>query len=626
MIRSLLFKEWRQHWRAFLLMGFLASFGFLTILLSGLVRDEQVNTLEGFRTALAVFGTMMSIILCRSLVVKEYMAQTQLFIETLPITRLAMVNVKFFLGLAILIVLLGLSFGASVVVSGRRLGMDPLFFGITLARASCFLFFCYTFFFATGMLGRYRISIYLALFFVAISLHEFKDFELHRFAPLALLDETFATERHHFPLNALTATMSLALGFWALALVLALVREGSVAALLAEKMSHREKVFFTIGTISLVIAFSIYDTRRKKEPFDFPDASVVSNRGVTIKIATSGQEEERGKQLAQKLNDELVELSHFLAMHSMPTIFITSRRDLDANRFEVGELKESEGLLVRANLSTQNWNDDVFLAWLIREILIVASDGRLKHESRRWVLDGFPLYWVHRKGSPLADNRSLALRASYGAQDGISLETLNSWLRFREKVGDDIACAVAWSGLKLLDRDQGQERCKEFLQNALGKQTPKDIRALFEEWKFPVTHQLQAHAATSTSALITQWNQELNSLRSRFQKELAGIPRMKGHVDFLHLSDSTRQCSYRLEMAPSPEEAPRFSFLHKEISALDEEVPLPEIQHENHSYASTSRKLSATYRSGARFYWTFELQSEVLECRIISGWVRQEIR
>jgi len=480
MTRALILKELRQHWPALVLIAAAAVVGDAVIIGARLAKGGVETPFEGLRLFIASMGILAALVLNHRLVVVEYQSRTQLFLEGLPVTRWRMVLVKYFLGAFFLLLLAGGALGVAGFMAGRHQIISGRQFAILAVRALSPVWLFHSLCFLMGLLGRYRLALYIALGLSCAIVQEHKLVDFAHFGPAALLDGRFAYEGESFPWDALKATWGLSLGFTVLALGLSLTREGSVAALLSQKMSHREKVFIAALLAGLMFSGAVLSEKAKKAPFDLLNSAVGSGPGVVVKVASEGGESEPGaRRLAQYVAKELSSAREYLGMESLPPVFITARRDLDANRYDRGELERAEGVYTRVNFFSKDWQDEDFLAWLLREVLAASSNDRATLESRRWVLDGFGLFWISREHQtePLERDRALALRALYGADAGFAARDLNGWLSYNERVGRDIAAGVAWSGLKTLARRQGPQRCRKFLQAVLGARQPQDVRA-----------------------------------------------------------------------------------------------------------------------------------------------------
>jgi hypothetical protein len=345
---------------------------------------------------------------------------------------------------------------------------------------------------------------------------------------------------------------------------------------------------------------------------------------------SSIQDADAGQRLTQRVHDEVAAVVEYLELAWSPPVFVATRRDLDANRYEVGTLSESDGLLVRVNLSATKFDEERFIAWLVREFLIVATHERAKLEPRMWVLDGFGSFWVRRDraGADLLDDRRLALRALYGSAGGFGDRERAEWLRFRERVGDDIAASVAWSGLNTLARRQGPDRCRAFLRAVLGRTVPNDARAWFIERRHRIETQLERHAGIAWPEFLAAWQSDLDAARAAMASELARIPRLTGSVTFEPLSLDSRIVKYSVAIEPPPTDGKsRVSLVYADLGVFDQEVPPHDWEREEFDYAiEQTGELPGTRSRGDRFLSTFALEVDALGCEVISGWSRQEVR
>jgi hypothetical protein len=630
MIVALFRKELRQHWPALLLIALLTMGGYGLIILGALLRGESGSVFESLRVFIIMIVVLASLVLCHRLVVVEYAAKTQLFLEALPVSRWRMVAAKYALGLTVMVGIVLLALAIACSLGARHEALTPRFVAILGVRAVSVAVCAYHFFFVMGFLGRYRLALYLVAFLAGMVVSEFTDLEPQHFGPFALLDEKFAFENQQVPWDALAATWALSTGCLAVAFLLALTREGGVAALLAEKMSHREKVFIAALLVGVLFAVTLLDEKKRRAPFDLHDAATARGPGVSAKVATgSDHNEEDAQALARHVADTLSSARDFLGLEELPPVFITRRRDLDSSRYERGELEEASGVHVQANFASPSFRRDEFTGWLLRETLIAHTDGRVKLEPKMWVLDGFALYngTCENASDPLVKDKALALRALYGAEVGFAPQDLRRWYSFRERVGGDIATGVAWSGIKTLARRTSPERAQRFIRSVLGAEEPKDLRAMVHEWIAPTERLLLTEAGLQPEEFWTLWQEELAAARQELAMELAQLPRLSGQMDFSKLSLDSRQAHYRVEIEPPPLPGTRYSLAYCELPVFDEEVAPQLLRREQNPYpARAEGQLPDSFSRGGRIYWAFELEVPAMSCAVVSGWRREDIR
>jgi hypothetical protein len=543
MIRTLLIKELREHGFTFFVLLLLEILVGAILALYILQRQGTVaNSFWMLWIYLIVFAPLFAGILGHCLVRKEYLGATQLFLETLPVSRTSMVTVKWLIGW-ILFSILGFAMATfCLLLEWRSVRIDLALIGFLASKTFAYSLCIYSFFFATNFLGRYRTPFYLALLATLIFLDAWKNFDWNRSIPFVLIDSRFTTERHLFPWNEIVQTLGLSGFFIAITYGLALVREGSVPQLLAEKMSHREKIFVTVSIVAWVYVCFIYDERRPKEPYNMPNAHVFVENGVLLKISDS-EEKESIQTFGTQLHLELVELKNYLEIKKFPLIFISSRRDLDDDQYERGMIEAAEGLLVRINFASPTFNKKKFLVWLIPLILQNLSHDRVLFEPKRWVLDGFATFWIHRRESsnPWPPQASICLRALMATPQGIARSALDQWPVFREQWGDDVSQGVAASGLQILALHHNEKKVRSFLQSILTSRPPKDLFALYYEKRHSLSHFFKTHLQIDYDEFLAQWNQELQTIRPQYSHQLSQIPRIQGKVTFLPLSDTLHQ-------------------------------------------------------------------------------------
>ncbi len=628
MIAALIIKELRQHWLVMLLLGFLLGVGFLLLLLVVLLTEEG-SLLEALRLFLQTFVVLALLVLCHRLVVQEYQGKTQLFLEALPLARWRMVATKFLLGLVLIAAIVSVAFGLLLLAGQRGEVLTGRFVQIVAARVYAYLLCVYAFFFVMGLLGRYRVALYVVGILSVAFLETTLKVELARFGPFALLNEQFAYERNVFPVTALFVTLGLAAMLIATAFGLSLVREGSVATMLAERMSHREKVFVSLLVLGFLVACSVHDEKTEKDPFEMPGSVAKEQSGITVKVTSVGKSGANADQrLAEVVWTELDALRQYLQLSELPPVFIVLRGDLDGDRYERGELDGAEGVLVRANFTSTDWNQQDFLAWLVREVLVVASDERLLWEPRRWVLDGFALFWANRATLQTADGapRTLVLRAAYGAQLGLKREDLDTWLAYRQRVGDEIASAVAWSGLVWVARTCGEAQCQQFLRAVLRTDIPSDVRGWWYDRRHPWPLLLQQTCDVAPEDFTRLWLAYVAHWQRETADELSGVPRLDGALHFEALSPMTYKAVYSLTADPVPPNG-RFQVLHGVLAGLDVELPRSQVACEDLDFTDGPHgELPGTFTWSTRLYWTYAVRSEVLGCDVVSGWRCQEVR
>jgi hypothetical protein len=367
-------------------------------------------------------------------------------------------------------------------------------------------------FYSHAFLGRYRIGFAVLVLLAFIWLHE-AGVETTRFAPLQLMDERFAFERHHFPGEAFWTTIGLAALLTALGFGLGLVRDATVATLLAEKMSSREKVFTTfLGLAGLFLAMYLSEHFKTATPVKLPGASE-GFEGVVQVYATAAVDAPKAEEtaiLAKTARDtakQLSEMAEFLRCSSLPPVFIVHRRDLGANEFQDGALKWDQGLMVRTNLTATDFDPERLQVWIERQMLVTRTRGLANRERNAWVLDGFLVWWSNREGT---ENRSrhwaaiLAASAEAMPRD-FSREHLKRWYSFRHQAGEIKARCLAGVGFDTLVRQHGEEACRKFSGEFFARDYPEDVRGWLRDISNPAGRRLRRAANISLDDFVKEW-------------------------------------------------------------------------------------------------------------------------
>jgi len=528
MTATLLRKEFDQHWRALLVLTVLTLGGMALVSEGTQATGAAGSVFEGLHEILRLLMPLTAMVLSHRLVALEFRQKTQLFLEALPLPRWRMVAVKYLFGLAVILLLAGGALALACEAARATENLTPRFLAIVSARSIAWAWWCYSFLFLTGFLGRYRIFFYLSFGFGLLMVHTFSDIRLAEFGPFALMDARFAYENSVVPSAALRVTLFLSAGFTVLSFAMALVREGTVAALLGEKMSHREKMFLAATFAVGLAAFEILSERHSKDPFDLPSAIEEARGSVAVKVGfTADTERRRAGLLAGRTADELEALRDYVGADDLPPVFIVSRPEFGPKQFELGKIEEGEGLLARANFHGAEFDERAFLTWLVREVIVAHTHGRADMEHKVWVLHGFLPLWENRADllAPLGNDAVRLAQAAAALECGFGAGDLTRWLSLEKRCGNGQTRALAWAALKSLAQRHGADACRGFIRSVLGGEVPHDVRATWRDWRQPVPRLLEAAAGVSIEQFITGLRDEVQTAR-----HAAGVAASRGET------------------------------------------------------------------------------------------------
>lgn len=518
MMRGLVAKELHQH-------GWLLGFLFL-VLLSGLtiIAGNQILRLmlgSGFgavRLMLFTFVPLACLSLGHALIATEFRHKTQIFLEGLPLPRWRMIAVKFTLGL-------GLMMGsviATLLVSwlpARGLeAMTPRFALALLLKSCSWVWLVYTFCFAHAFLGRYRV-IFAVLLMAGVTWLSNANVPVGDFGPFALVDQRFAYERQILPWTDLFITVGLGCAFTIIGFALGLVRDATIASLLAEKMSSREKMFITFLIIAGFFVVGYVAERISTPPVNMP-GSLESQRGrvrVSISAAANepGKEEQaRLERAAKDAAADLDSLCDYLRCPSFPPVFIVQRNDFGPAQFEKGDLKPEQGVMVRANVTDPNFDAGKFRPWLVREVLITRTFGLAERERNAWVLDALADWWPRREKAltPLKEQKERIQGALAIVPKNFSTKDLERWLSVRKDHEND-AAAWAGTGLDILAQTRGEDARRRFLTAMFAGGYSKNARTWWRDFTNPPSARLKRETGMSMEDLVSQWRAALEEVQ-----------------------------------------------------------------------------------------------------------------
>ena len=511
MIRGLLEKELRQHGFTLAFLGVLLLGGLMLIGGHGLLRRVGGGGFFAVQLLHYTFVPLACLVLGQVLIATEFRQKTQLFLEGLPLPRWRMLLVKFLLGLCTVVASVGLALSFAWWDGRHSEAMTSRFALLLGVKSLGWVWFLYTLCFAHSFLGRYRVIFGVALFLTYAFASE-AGLAIWEFGPFALVDARFPYERLVWPTTALTVTAALGAGLTLLGFALGLMRDATVATLLAEKMSTREKVFMTFLTLVGAMLGTYWSERTEAvAPVQMPGA-IETQRGVVHVQASAAVDAPQKAELAavdltsRQLAEALGPLAEYLHCPSFPPVFIVHRRDLSAQELVNGDLKPRQGVLVRANLTAEGFDRSLLESWLVRETLLAQSSGLAGRERNAWVLDGFAWWWTHSKhgtvdalDSSAREAARAVLPATFSAQD------LRSWLSLRQKLGEDKARRLAGSGLAVLARERGAESTRAFLSAMLGRPLPANARGWWRDIVSPAPRRLRTHTGWDEAELVREW-------------------------------------------------------------------------------------------------------------------------
>lgn len=512
-VLTLLEKELWEHGLALgAVLVFLGGIAGL-LLLGTAVGPQTITVLDAHASFVRIFLPLFGLALGHRLVAREYGAPTHRFLASLPIHRWEILVTKYALGLA----LVGLAAGGSLVITAAVAAIrEPLtgrWISLVMLRTEVFAVALWSFFFAMGLVGRWRFPIYLGLAIALTFVGTSTDVALRRFWPFALVGDTFVLERLTAPWGALGGATAIALGLFAVGMLLGAGREGRLQEALSTRMTLRQKAGVAVGFALALVLLDVLDLERPPDPFAFESATVARQGRVSVLHEPGG--EARATALAARLEEDLARAEAWLDLPLGP-VFVAPRLDLGPAEMEHEPLDEDEpAVLVRAAHPSPELEERSLRAFALARAIEKATEGRARHEPRRWVLVGLSHHLV---GADPAWSR----RAAWlGRRRAPRYDTLRQRERLEERFGENAADAWAWLAFDALAAELPEEELRSFTRELLA---PPGL-VLLDVIAFrvsPVEARL-ADAGMDVASLEAAWAARLRPLRAEVTRARAEI-------------------------------------------------------------------------------------------------------
>jgi hypothetical protein len=519
MIRALVEKEIRQHGSMIFLFLILINAGML------ILQSNQALALSG-GSGFAIVAWMLLVILplgClvlgNALIAVEFRQKTQIFLDGLPLPRWKMVAVKYVFGLGVTLLSSLLLLGTAILGAWRSEALNTTFIVLLILKTVGWSWFCWSAIFALSFLGRYRMVIGLAVVLGLIWMQQAGGILVNRIGPFELISDRFAYERSEVPIQELWITAGLIAALTCVGFALALVRDATLATMLSEKMSSRERlVVISLVIAGLMILGSVAERVEKTDPLDLPDSIdlVVGPATVSTAAAVSQPTNEERTALqahADEAAATLQSVADYLKIDKLPPLFLLHRRDLAIGEFQSGDLDSRQGYLLRLNMIKTVPSSPVLRSQVIDKVLDVHQHYRLDSDSRGWIVKGFSYWWPRRDSKEQGDAPALEKWKSYREIE-LTADDLVHWKRFRKSRGEGFEEGMfAAVGIETLSR-KDPNACREFLSGTLGYSAPHDVRASVHDWWYSTPSMMKKVLNMDLRELAQQWRATMQSSES----------------------------------------------------------------------------------------------------------------
>jgi ABC-type transport system involved in multi-copper enzyme maturation permease subunit len=256
--------------------------------LSKVAKDEG-SPLVAYRTMVWVFGVLSALILANRLVVREFSGRTQLFLETLPVSRVQIIAVKWLTGAVLLGIPMTIAFAIVLRAAAEKSLLTARFIDLIAIRSASFLLFAYALAFFIGLTGRYRHVLWGALVLTAFAIDSLTQTPVAQLAPLHVGASSMVFERFELPMTDLVITWLATACLVAATFVLSLAAEGSLVVALSQRMSPREKVAVTVSVLATLSLVSQMEARKPKPAFKLHDAVIGGSATAPVAIGEADE-------------------------------------------------------------------------------------------------------------------------------------------------------------------------------------------------------------------------------------------------------------------------------------------------------------------------------------------------
>lgn len=616
-MRALFHKELREH--RWVLLGMLLLLALAqAVTLAG--ADMFGSPMEAYQKIVSVMAPLTAVVLVNRLVVREYMGRTQLFLETLPVSRTQVLAMKWLLGAALLSLAMAACLGATLLLARDKVVLTPHYISMVAIRSGSFVFFCYALAFLVGLTGRYRHVIWGLLFVCIVVGDAVGQLAVANWPPFYLVQGAMVYERQVLPLSAVLVTCAIAAALVVATFALALSAEGSLVVALSRRMSSREKSAVTITFLATLMAFTVMEARKPKPPFELARAAR-SASGPAVAVGVAGPAGV-AQQLAEVLSSDLARMQAFLGIGSPPALAVLPDDALDGTAFQRAVLPNADGVVVRAAFTNSAFDREGFRAYALASWMQWHSRGRAAEEDRRWLLDG-AAQWLVARDLPQQQEK-LALRAAFAARllqagPGGTGRAVREWLSVREELGPCLADALAWRMVSSLAQRMGEARFQALGRSVLAGRPPADARAsLFD----PGFARLLARAGAPDQATLTQ---QFDGLFGAEAARLAGtfeqiaIPQVR----FTAQRMTGKAFEVHYQVGPATGDVPPFSVLYVSLGPWDGEIAAETLARVDSTRAGV---LPASFARGTRLFTAVERHEALLGCNVRLAARRWEVK
>lgn len=621
---SLLFKDFREHRWAALILGAGCLIVVLALLAQNRVAAYSMSSFEIVRFALLSFLPLIALIVGNRLIVREYLSGTRLFVEALPIGSNLPLVLKYLLGFTyialISVMMIALAAQQAGIADDVTAKYVTLILGKTLAMVSLYwsMVFCFS------LCGYLRIALYLLSGAIIAVIAYYPGLDATRFAPFALMeDDLFVYERDVVPWTDIAGTLLLSFLFTAVGFVLTRLGEGSVIERLAKPMTRRDYVALGVLAAAGLTLWATLLENNQRDPIDFSSEFVVRLNDPEIAVLYLNEKyESSALDIAQRTRESVSALQATLGLQYVPTIRLALSPSREKHDIDYAT---SDGVFITANwLDHESYDNAVLDSVVIHGLLSAQTNGRAMFEPYHWVLDGFTRWWVEQGLQPLqpthrAELLSRALLAMDRQKEPIDM--IRQWQVLADQHSYPSAEALAWAAFSYVENTQGRDAVIRLAREFLIKPTGSTAMASLRDRVQPVEERFESLLGTSLADFNKGWQDmvEQQRLLTDVQFLLESVPSLAGRV--VTLTDEAGVHKLTAYYEPLKESTPKIDgrvdrqgsciLKHDYIGPFDTEYEVTDDYEDVQSCQTetVAHTIDSTYAPGDRVFIALDFES-----------------